>query len=446
MVNVTEDFVPVGIQLPSELAKPAPRPLPDQFRLGPAVKGHNRWLRVLVVGGVLLIAFQFLPVIVSLKIYVLPLAFLWCAGLAMIAVGILLPWISPKLMTVKNLIRDGECGLAKVVQCKVEPTEHYDGQAVSKAIRVRLQMPHPKSGEVVEVDSQSESFPISRLVDANFKRDDFVPVIWDGERFPDSVQLYDFLGATPDSSLKIESSSKWPALAGIFLLFAALVGILHSALHYWPISVRTTDLVVMIVAGAVIGLVINYFVHRQIQRIKANSLSLNLKQVESGHAMAQEMPSFETGAKASLMQKIVSGLGLAAFCSLAVTCSAFFLNARLDRSEPALLPTSIEDFDTQIRQLVFRSYYIDFRMQDDPKTYRFLSEPEHMSRFKMPMGATKVKPGWFGWKWIESVDPLSKDLPPGFGMILFNPLDNPDDRKSLGMEPEPEKPGTDLED
>jgi hypothetical protein len=84
----------------------------------------------------------------------------------------------------------------------------------------------------------------------------------------------------------------------------------------------------------------------------------------------------------------------------------FWANAWLDRSPAEVRPATIVNYSETTYEYVFRTYEIEFQIADSPRSYSLLTTPEHIRHFHDRRAVARIRPGAFGWAWVESVDPL----------------------------------------
>lgn len=97
---------------------------------------------------------------------------------------------------------------------------------------------------------------------------------------------------------------------------------------------------------------------------------------------------------------------------LTMLCWCFSANAILDRSPAELRPVQITDMLMTTHSFLFREYTIEYHTLDNDKKRKLLSTPEHMEKFETDLGIAVVRRGRLGWRWVETILPVTAPCRP----------------------------------
>jgi hypothetical protein len=274
---------------------------------------------------------------------------------------------------------------------------------------------NPDGDEPLLCDVKSPEFmpDWKDLTDAPFRVGDRVPIVWMPGELQKTVQVYDFLEATPDACLVrrslTEKTPMWQLIlaAGLIpLLFLALFWNVYAMGRYGPIDfdyLRNGGLPFAV--GGLIGAMLClwgfrlYFKKRRLQEERNKAAAL------SGEAVDNSL---------NMHWLKLGGLGLVLFagavllCGATVLCWAFTANALLDQSPPKRVPVEVTEMIQTTHGGIFREYQMKFRRVGDKKDQSLLSTPDHMDQFVVPLGNALVREGRFGWPWVETIEPVLK--------------------------------------
>ena len=220
--------------LPPELIGPPPRSLPESFNEGRLAQQRRRAFWGYLAAGVACFTLAPLPFVKTLSLYVLPLGYLVWIGLAIFVIGLIAYLRAADLRRAARYIQHGEVSLAPVVELAKTPTLIVNSVPSRYAFVAKLNL-NPDSDEplVCEVKSKDFMADFKDAVDTRFRVGDRVPIVWMPGELQKTVQIYDFLEATPDACLVRRSLNTITPLWQL-VLAAALIPLFFLVL-FWNV-------------------------------------------------------------------------------------------------------------------------------------------------------------------------------------------------------------------
>jgi hypothetical protein len=407
-------LVPGDLQLPPELAGEPPRELTESVRNGPlAQKDRRAFWGCLAAAGVCLLLSK-TPFVETLALYVLPLGYLkWIAlGLAVISMASSMRLGYYKKAT--RYVQQGQAAFGRVAEIVKYPSVIVNGQQTAYAFQATVEILHPSSGQPVLIQVKSRDFTSSQKdrVDTRFRVGAIVPVVWLPNQFEKTAQIYDFLElkdeASLDRSAQAAASPLWKTILIVIsgvLLFFALFWNVYALGRYEPLDFDffRSGGVPFLVGGGV-GLIVagcSWFSHSKQQ-----------KQAELRNAEARLAgKAIELAERRGLVRRMLYGsvivAGSVLLCGVTFICWAFTANALLDRSPPKDENVQISEMIQTTYSFIFRDYKFKYRRLGKHKDDELLTTPEHLSEFDVPLGVAKVRSGYFGWPWVDTIEPVA---------------------------------------
>jgi hypothetical protein len=371
-----------------ELTGPTPRPLQDNLNDGPYARETRTQLSRVFAVGLTCFVLPYVPGVQTLSYYLLPLAYLDWIGLAalVIAAGRTLHYVLRRGPF--RYVKDGQPFVARVMTLALEPSPIGHGAARFKATLIYQ---HPETGVVTQ--SATTTKDLSTLQQARyaprFQVGDYVTAVYlPGKNVEKSLRLYAFLDLSPDVNIRAiasTSSTLRTALVaiGVVALLFVLLGNVYAMERY---SISNASLRGLGIAAAVGAVVLA--------------------------ALAAVLTRFEstpTGRRSLTVGTVASALLIGAMSGM---CWSLALNAWLDRSPAREHPAIVVQFWTKTYDFLFRSYEIEYRLDERLETTRLLTTLEHIHQFHGPHAVARIRQGAFGWTWIESLEPVP-DPPDG---------------------------------
>lgn len=407
-----------------ELIGPVPRPVPDHVQDGLWARGQRFSFHMLFASAVLCTILHLIPAVRAADLYFLPLAYLlWIAGgLALIAVG---QWLWGQFgPSPLRYIQHGVPLVGRVLDLVKQPTLVVNGQPSRYSFVAQVDFLHPESGEHLVMEAKSEDFSAAQRqrYDTSFRVGDYITLVHLPEQLLTSIRPYGFLGLSPDVGLRKvgKPASFWQILAaGAFLVgfIGLLLWNLYAFQAYNPLEYELSDMTVPIIAGALLlgGLLLAFFFY-EYRKEQHEQTARNLTAFQEGGALEFTSASLfaQTGVWNRFLQVIVV-LGVLLLGGLSGVCTAISANALLDDGPAETVAIQIDEFYEETQSFVFRQYYAEYRLAADPpnETRKFYTTPRHLASLagQGPFVA-RIKPGRFGWPWIETLEPAAAPTHP----------------------------------
>ena len=403
---------PGQLQLPVELNRPTPRPLPLDFGNNFHNVNRKRNTILLIGSGIFCMALSFLPFVRMIAVYILPFYLLFWFGLLLCLIGIYYWFTYSKIKYVEDYVKHGEVAFAEVKELVKVPLGGNPEDVVSKLFVAKLEMKHPDDGRAVEVQAKSDPFDANAKLSPKFRVGDHVPVIWHKDRFNNSLRIYDFLEATPESSLQRPKVALWRSIGTMALVFAAVTAIVWSIYilgRYQPLQFSYDQALLPASIGVVLGVLsaIAYFLTGSYLK-KADDAKNELA-IASGEAFDIGVDAEEDPAWRKIGFFVVMALGFAAISTVVVMAACFAINAMFDKSPASEALVRITGMTETIHKMIYCEYQIEFEMEGVDDKLTFMSSPEHMEKFDVPLGIAQIHDGYLGWRWIDTIDPVTID-------------------------------------
>jgi hypothetical protein len=415
-LSSTTDF-PDRQQLPQELQGPVPREVPQAVKHSRLARSQRAIVWGCFISGLLCVGADGLPFVETLSLYILPLGYLLWIGIGLCVIAGIVHLNPRTLRMARRYIEHGEAGFGRVLALAKTPTMIVHGRPTTYAIAAKLQVRHPKTGEMCECHMKSRSFGSSEKdqVSARFRVGDAVPVVWIPGEFERTAQIYDFLEVMPEHSLVYRSKPKplWMTLALLVMVaafFLTLLWNLYATEKYSPIDfdwVSQGGLPILV--GAVLGLAALVAIAISLARERSRAAQRNAEALRTGDAVELIVPKamFKRIGFGVLMTLGAVLLGGITTMSICMTANAIF-----DKSPRVLVPVQITNMVEITHEFLFREYKLQFRRAQDVRDIELLTTPQHLDQFTAPVGIAHVRSGRFGWHWVETVEPIQVAVKP----------------------------------
>lgn len=414
MSNSTEEFtLPSDLHLPEELEGEAPRALPESLQEGPLLRAHRKIHWSCLAAGALCLVLGMVPFVRELGLYFLPFAYLSWIGIGICLLTMGSRFMSGEPQKTLTYVESGQVGYGKVAELVKAPSAVVNGVAAHYAFHALTEVIHPETGSQVLLDLKSRDFSAETkdFIDTRFRVGDYIPVVWMKNRFDSTCQIYDFLELTPQSSLERFGRAKAMPVRHVLiivLLVAAFLGIIvwnmygfqrylpldfDFAKHgFWPLTAGAIGGVVLLGLGWLYSL-------RQRNAIEER----NSQAASSGQAV--ELP-VESGRFKKVGWGIILLFGSALLGGITILCWSFTANAVFDTSPSKKVPVAVTEIVQETYSWIFRNYRLKYRRHDQDEDDSFLTTPQHLERFQLPLAELHVREGWLGWPWAERVEPM----------------------------------------
>ena len=401
---------PVDLQLPTELHRPTPRPLPRDFSYNPHNLKRKQQTILWVGAGIICMTLHFVPFVKMMSFYFWPFQILFWIGLLMCVVGAYIWSKQPKLKLAEHYVKHAEVAFAEVKEMVKIPVTYHQGSVAFQAIVVKLYMQHPERGRLVELQVKTDDFPVEAELSPKFRVGDHVPVVWYKSQFDRTHQIYDFLEATPESSLQRPPISLLRPVAILTMVFTAItffVWSVYMLTKYQPIKFGFDESLLPASIGFGLGVVVA-IVFYCVQSFYMRALRKNNETaISSGGAIDVDL---EEEPKWKLFGfYILSGGGVAVMTTCVFMAGCFAANVLLDKSPASEVPVEITDMSEVTHALLVREFNIEYQMEGVDGKLKLMSTPDHMSKFEALEGMAQVHDGYLGWPWVETIKPIIVD-------------------------------------
>ena len=414
--------LPSKLRLPDELSGSTPRSVPNSFWKSEPVKSRRNKLCGYVVGGLICVAIPVLPFCQTVAQYVRPIIWLPYIGLLLGAYGLDTYFRDTKVKRNLNYIRAGECAFARIRELVKMPTTEESSMTITMAIVAHLEMLHPESGEVVNFAVRTSDFSIQNKdkVRTKHRVGDWVPVVWMPLDFENTLQVYEFIEATPESGLiRNTSSLAWKIPLNI-LLFAAFYICFFSygfvTGKYLPIDHGVKDLAIPAAIGVGLGLIATVTIAWGFRFEKKCIDEHNREADQTGAAIEYSDYHPDVPAKGNVLFKwneLPAFLSLVSVICFIPTvlivliwvCAAYTSNALLDDSNATRVPILITDRSSNNGVLTYTEYSLKYKIVGQKRSHKFLTTRQHQNQFVGPNAIAVLREGYFGWQWVESLEP-----------------------------------------
>jgi hypothetical protein len=356
-------------------------------------------------------------------LFFLPLAYLTWIGVGCGSIA--------AVMSLSSLVRRGPYRYftqgvplpARIVRLELRTTLIVNGQPSTYGFAALTEFRNPETGQIVYTETKSKDFSaaLKNGLTTSYRVGDYVTAAYLDSDPVGSLQLYGFLDLKPGLGLvkrdqaKEDSPLKIILLVGvIFLFFGVLFWNVYAYSRYEPIEFAFSEGVVPFVIGSVLlgGGLLGFLAWQGVAERK-NAADRNRRARESGEAVEVEVELDQKNAwfgVHGLLMGLILIAGAILMGGLTMLCWCFTANAVLDRSpaEPRLV--KIGDMIMTTHSGIFREYTIEYQFAEDIRndtTRKLLSTPGQMMEFETDAGVAQVRPGHFGWPWVETIEPLN---------------------------------------
>ena len=409
------DFTPpADLKLPAELLRATPRPLPPEFDENFHQTSRKRSTLYLIGSGILCMMRSFLPFVQTIGIYFMPVLILFWIGLALLGIAVWVWFSRTEVNRVATYVTDGEARFAKVNEMVKIPTMTQNGSVTLKAFVANVALNHPSTGQPFSCELKSKDFIAEAKLAPKFRVGDWVPVVWLSNQFESTLQIYDFLEPTPANSLSRETAPLWKTAVGLAVAAGFVVGIfwsIYSLGRYMPIDFGLDEARIPLIIGTLLAIVTTVVLMLLQSRKKKAVKTQNELAIKSGGAMEMEAP--DDSLLSTIGMSLLYGFVFLILANLIVFGCAISVNSLFDQSPPKSTPVEITQLTETIHKLIFREYKIEYKMDGVDDELELMSTPEHMDTFEFAAGIANVRDGYFGWRWVDTIDPvvIARDQP-----------------------------------
>lgn len=427
---------PPNFVFPPEFLSPTPRPVPARFHEWGYLRRRRLSLWWTAVGAVACAILARMHFVRVLGAFVPALRYLdWGAGICV--VGFVGEWAYAALgFGRERFLRHGRPVPALIVDLRKSPASSHGGVAVTYHFVAKTLARDPDGGAVTAFELESPPFHARKKDD--FEIDlvlgQFVPAVFLPGRFAKTLTLYGFLELDQKHKLVYDATIEGPArrrstariplmtIGGLALLLIAL----YSGAFYFPLDVPAALLVVSGCIGAALGGMVVVWLWRESRHEVAVMRENAVTACSEGRAI-ETIPTtlFARPGAFAWYQRIIVIPGAPLLATAAVLMFLVTLNAVLDSAPAAAKPVKVIGLNqTTYEGGLYRSYSVKFSIDDEScgcehdfpvmpdKIRTFVGRDGRVVKNAMAM----VRPGYFGWPWVERVDSPPVD---GDGAMRF---------------------------
>jgi hypothetical protein len=244
---------------------------------------------------------------------------------------------------------------------------------------------------------------------------DYVTAVYLKPYWKRTLRLYGLLGlrrdvgfVTPDRSSRIWSNLKLMGLMGSIGLGFFVAGWNVYALgRYSPIDWNWQHGLTIGIGAILIGVPVLYWMSRHSNRHTLDRKILNSPaSPETKPSLICRITRFSLLGQNWLTSMILTFGGLL-LGGVTFFCWTVSINALFDRSASQDRLVKIRGLWVQTHNFIIRDYQIEYEFTDDitHKKQQLMSTPWHMHALRdADTGVAKVRAGYFGWKWVETIN------------------------------------------
>ena len=420
--DVSNFEVPLNLRLPEELQGSTPRSIPNSFWESEPVKSRRSQLIGYLIAGTVCVVIPFLPFLKTVAQYVFPLAFLPYLGLFIWTHGLGLFLRESRVKRNLNYIRSGECSFARVRELVKSPTTEESSMFITIAIAAHVEMIHPVSQDAFRIALRTSDFSLDNKdkVKTKLRVGDWVPVVWMASDFENTLQVYEFIEATPESGLLRDTPSlAWTIPLTILTFVAAFTCLCVYSFatgRYLPVDFGIEELKTPFVIGVLLGLLATaaigygfFFEKREIDKqnreAEETGSPIEYSDYHSDAPLAVRRFSFNWNFVPGLLPIVTLTCFVTTVGTVVVwVCISLTANALLDDSKATRVPIVITGRSNINSVIFYPEFTLKYKIVGRKNTKDFLTLPQHQNQFIGPNGMAVLREGYFGWQWVESLE------------------------------------------
>lgn len=402
------EFEPELIGLPS-------RKVPPELYDGPYCRKQRLQFCAWLEAGAILGAIAWIPITKTWGLYFLPLAYLHWIAFGCLIIG-LLAWAT--FMTRKGpfvYVEEGQPLIARVVELFLRTKTVVNGVPAVMEYVVLLQHLDPVTNQPT-LTTVTHELPASAKdkTDISYRVGDYVTAVYLRSDPYKTFRLYGFLDVRHHVGLvPVGTAGQWNLLkqASAFLFggafFFALCWNLYAYGKYSPSAWNWQHGVVIGIGGMLVGLPMIAFILWEGRRSQVKQQARNVVAAAEGGATELSWQTGFMNTGHGCMMAVIIFAGALLLGGLTFFCWCLTLNAWLDRSQPVDRPVEIRELLMVTHNYIIREYKIEYSFSNDAKRekHEMLSTPQHMVKLLgARQGIAKVRQGYFGWEWVESIE------------------------------------------
>jgi hypothetical protein len=408
---------PAAYRFEDELQGPPPRPRAEILKSGRYAAKQRQTNWGLIVTGAILAVLGPLPIVQTMGLYFLPLAYLTWIGLVILGFG--------GVGLIMNALRSGpfryvEEGVpiaARILALRLVPALIHEGQVTRYKFEATFEYLDRETGAPRTAVAPSSDFTADSKdgLTTSYRVGDYATAVYLPRDPAKTLKLYGFLDLRPDLGLVrrdgVPPSSPIATVLVILTIasfFVVLFWNLYAYGRYTPVRISPTSASIVGVIGAIgLGGYVLWWLAAQQSKARRKRAERNAEALARGEAVEPDLvgkrgPFSNHG----LIMTLILAAGSLLLGGLTFFCWAITANAWLDGSPATAKPILINEMVEVTHKAIFREYKIKYHFLDDPKTrHEYLSSPDHLATLDGPLALAEVHAGRFGWPWVKEIRP-----------------------------------------
>ena len=400
---------------------PSPRPRPDLLKQGRYASKQRATNWAMLVVGAILSALGPTPVVQTMGLYFLPLAYLTYIGLVVLAFGGLGLVLNAVRSGPYRYVEEGVPVVARILALRLVPSAYHEGNPTRYRFDALFDYLDPETGKPTTAEGPSSDF----LADArqglttSYRVGDYASAVYLPHDPAKSIKLYGFLDLRPDLGFvrrdAMPEASPAKAIVAVFAvvgIFAAIIWNLYAFGRFSPVQISPTD------GRRYVGRDRGdrpgrgrALVARGPSRSKARrTLRGDLRRRRGRGPGRGDRARHPPQARAVRRPRAVRDPHPRR--RLAPHGRPDLLLLGHHRQRPARRLARHDEAPADRRGgpghppgPLFRRCKLKYHFLDDPKTKRYLSSPAHLDTLDGPLALAEVHAGLFGWPWVKDIRP-----------------------------------------
>jgi hypothetical protein len=346
-----------------------------------------------------------LPFVQECALYILPLQYLFWIGFGLGFAAIAQFLFDRVFSGPYRYVERGIPLVVRIWSVDLRVVQTINGTPVYRYFAV-LEYRDPESGDlrVSEVSTRELSqFHVSIGLATTYRAGDYASAVYFPGKLAKSLRLYGFLELKPGLGLiRTEPSQAWTGRQnallglGVFVVLVACLWVIYTLSKYVPLSADPFQVIVVIVAGAVVP-GFGFVAWRRLKKRREPTLKeVAPPPTKAGGGQFPALGGFEPYFSTGMV--FVVG-------AILTFCTGATMNALLDDSPPVSRPVQIDRMVSVTHYFILREYKIQYHFLDDQAHAHIVSTPAEMAEFRGPLATAEIHSGRFGWSWVKALHP-----------------------------------------
>jgi hypothetical protein len=408
---------PSDYRFEDELQGQPPRPRAEILRQGRYAAKQRRTTWALLVVGAILAVLGPLPIVQTMGLYFLPLAYLTWIGLVILGFGGFGLITGALRRGPYRYVEEGVPIVARILALRLVPAVVHEGNVTRYRFEASFEYLDPETGEPRTAVGPSSDFlaDFKDRLTTSYRVGDHVTAVYLPHDPAKTLKLYGFLDLRPDLGLirrdGAPPSSPIATVLAILIvvsIFGVLIWNLYAYGRYTPVRISTASAAIVGGIGAVgLGGIVLWWLASQQSNARRKREERNAEAPARGEAVEPDTgPRGGPFSNHGIIMTVILAAGALLLGGLTVFCWAITANAWLDGSPATPKPIVIDEMVEVTHKAIFREYKIKYHFLDDPKTkHEYLSSPDHLATLDGSVALAEVHAGRFGWPWVKEIRP-----------------------------------------